>query len=421
MAIRPEKLLISLILTYKNREGLTKESFGPDNLTRYKDELFFILNASQIPSKKLFSSKFPRFRFVKTTKSDLPTLIKLCRDNKIRQDVVISVRKAAEDIRNGIDPHEIALSTQRSMGAASNQFTPTVDVDVFSSIDSYMDLYKEKRRLVRKGLSIGIPYGLSGIDKVTGGMQPKEMITIASRTSIGKTFIKCLLTASALINGKSACFFSLEMSFDQIAARIFTILSYRLQKGDPKLSEILFNSKMSLAQISTKKMYRILERIRKQISGKLIVPDITGTFSIEQAGRKIDQHEPDLALFDYFGLAVGDTGKIDNWMAAADSSHKAKEISRTYNIPFVVGAQLNRSGVSTPSINSIAITDSIGQDSDKVYILTSNRPGKLRISCQKFRGGSADWSSMINWKVDIGKIEEIRFISGSGDDDEEED
>ena len=419
MAIRPEKLLISAVLLYDQRDKLIQKNFSPDNMVRYKDELFFIMNSKTIPSKKLFQSKFPRFKITKVAVSDLDNLVQMCRDNKLRQDVVVGLRKAVSSIRDGVDPYETALQVERAMRSANNQFSPTTDVNVFESTDAFMNIYNEKRKLVKAGKSIGVAYGLPGMDKVTGGMQDSEMITVAARTSVGKTFLMCLFCSSALIQGKDAIFFSLEMPWDQIAARIFTILSYRVQKGDVQLSEILFNSKINLAQISNKKMIRVLNHIRDKIKGNLVVPDITGKFSIEQSGRKIEQFQPRVAFFDYFGLAVGESGKIDNWVAASESSHMAKEISRTFRIPFVVGAQLNRTGASTPNINTIAITDSIGQDSDKAYILTANNR-RLRINCQKFRGGPSDWTSMVDWKVDSGKIEEIRFISGDSDDDDDD-
>ena len=162
MAIRPEKLLISAVLLYDQRDKLIQKSFSPDNMVRYKDELFFIMNSKTIPSKKLFQSKFPRFKITKVAVSDLDNLIQMCRDNKLRQVVVIGLRKAVSSIRDGVDPYETALHVERSMRSANNQFSPTTDVNVFESTDAFMNIYNEKRKLVKAGKSIENPQYIFG-------------------------------------------------------------------------------------------------------------------------------------------------------------------------------------------------------------------------------------------------------------------
>ena len=418
MAIKPERLLVSAILLHRNKEVLIKLNFGPENMVQYGEELQYLLALKRIPSTRTFKAKFPDFRIAKVDPTDLPQLVDLCRSNKVRRDLLLSLRKATNDVRNGEKPEKIATTLEHDIRKVNNLAHPTTDVDVLNNTELFLDIYKERRKKVKKGKIIGIPYGIASMDKVTGGMQENEMITVAARTSVGKTFLMCRFAASALVSGDDVAYFSLEMTWDQIASRIFTILSHDIQKGDVDLAQIIFNSKINLGQLSTKKVQRLLKEIKSKIKGNLWVPDIVGKFSISQAGRKIEQLNPRVVFFDYFGLAVSDGGKIDNWVQASESSNNAKEIARTYSLPFVIGAQLNRTGSTAPKIEHIAITDSIGQDSDKVYMLTRRRNNRLQVHCQKFRGGMSDWRVLLNWNVDMGMITESRFVSASNEEDE---
>ena len=105
-------------------------------------------------------------------------------------------------------------------------------------------------------------------------------------------------------------------------------------------------------------------------------------------------------------------------MQASAASNAAKGIARTYGIPFVMAAQLNRTGATTPRLEHIALTDSIGQDSDKAYVVTKKSTNRLSFHCQKFRGGQDDWQSILRWDVNRGRIEEDYMQDSSGNYDE---
>ncbi len=417
----PERLLVSALLLYKCKDILIREGMTSDNISRYKDEMSYLTQPGVLPSENTFLAKFPKFKIVKVPRSDVEFLIKECLNNKVREDFVKIMRSTTNEVRDAKDIPKVAQNMERELRKINSQLSGTVDIDVMDDIAGFLARYKEKRKKARKGKTIGISYGFPGVDNITGGMNPSELISVIARLGVGKTWILCKLCASALVSKQDSVVFSLEMNVDSIASRIFSILCYDLRQGDKKLSTILFNDQLNLGRMTTKKVNRLIGDISKIIDNKLWVPEIKGKFSIEDAGRKIESLQPSIAFFDYFGLAVAEGGKVDNWMQASAASNTAKGIARTYGIPFVMAAQLNRTGATTPRMEHIALTDSIGQDSDKAYILTENsRKTRITMDCQKFRGGRDSWKAEIRWDVNKGRIEEDHIKDDNANDEEDD-
>ena len=414
MPPRPERLLLSSILINGDKSEVIKSGFSPENMVVYDEEMRYLLGLKRVPSIKTFLARYPDFRVSKVPSDDIPELMNLCRNRKIESDLVKSIKMATVSLNNGGNAVNIAERLEQDTRKANNQFQLTGDINAFENIDTFFDVYKEKRERVRKGGTIGIPYGLKTMDKLTGGIMEKELITVAARTSVGKTFLMCNFASNAVMNGYNVMYLSLEMPWHAILSRIITLLSRKVQSGEIDSDLILRNSNMNFGKISTNRLKRVVKKMMKDVSGNLYVPDINGRFSLEHASRKVEQLKPDIMFFDYFGLAVGgDNGKLDNWVQAAEASHLAKSIAMNNNMAVVIGAQLNRGGAQSPTLENIAITDSIGQDSDKVFILTPRGGGKrIVIDCAKQREGKSGWNITTSWNVDDGEIEELRFDDG---------
>ena len=414
----PERLLVSALLIHKCKDELIKKGMTSSNIIKFKDEMAYLTRPGKLPGRKTFLSKFPNFKIARVPRSDVHNLIVLCTDNKVRQDFVKIMRTTTDEIRNSKDIPKVAQKMERELRKINSQLSNTVDIDVMDDIPGFLERYGDKRNKARKGITIGIPYGFTGVDKITGGLHPEELVAVVARLGVGKTFILCKMAANALVAKSDGSFFMLKINRNSIANRIFSIICYDLKKGKRKLSETLFNDQLNLARMSTKKVNRLIGEISTRIDNKLWVPEIKGKFSIEDAGRKIEILQPDIAFFDYFGLAVSDEGKTENWMQASAASNAAKSIARTYGIPFVLAAQLNRTGATTPRLEHIALTDSIGQDSDKAYVVTKKSKNRLNFHCQKFRGGEDDWQSILRWDVNRGRIEEDYMQDSSGNSNE---
>ena len=407
--------------------ALIKEGFLPENLVIYDEELRYLINRQKMPSIRVFQSKFPDFRFVRGIDSEeLPELMQQCRDRKVRSDTVKILRRGMNQLKNGDEPKDIIKVLEDNARKANANYRASTTVDVFEDKDIYLDLYRQKRNRKKKDGTVGIPYGFKTMDKFTGGMLPGEYITVVARTGIGKTFLMNDISTNAILNKSKVMYCTKEMTWDQIYSRVLTLLSYKVQKiADAKKKinkkKIIRNSDINLGNISVARLKNQINELESYVSGNLFVPDMKNDFSISAVGNYVEQLKPDLVVFDYFGL----TANGDNWMDSASSSHEVKRIAMQYDIPFILGAQFNRSGAQNPSLENIALTGAIEQDSDKVFVLTKRKGGtRMVIDCQKFRGGPDGWNLTVNWNVDNGEIVEIRsddsgVIGESNDDDDE--
>lgn len=426
----PERLLVSAIIKNKTKKVLTDKGFNEDNMVRCKDELSFILRSRSIPSRKAFRSKFPRFNLVNVPESDMEILVEQCKYNKVKTDLTKAMLDASHKLNAGEVPDKILESHIKAIRGIDLQFSDVKDVNIMQNLDQYMLNYAEKFDKMDSGEYFGIPYGFKYLDSVTGGMQPQELITIVARTGIGKTWILCKLCSSAALAGYKSVYFSLEMDVQSIMNRLFTLLSWEVsedkynndgkkaKKKKGKIADILYNMDLNLGKIPTKKVEKITKEIYDRIGESIIVPDIPGKFSVSTSGEKIELIEPDVAFFDYFGQQSfgGGRGGSEGWQQAADASKLAKQIARTYQIPYVMGAQLNRQGAQSkkPSLDQISLTDSVGQDSDKVFILVplENRDDKLHMNCQKFRAGEGNFRLVLDWDPNSGLIQQNNVIKG---------
>ncbi|HEX9069535.1 MAG TPA: DnaB-like helicase N-terminal domain-containing protein, partial [Ktedonobacterales bacterium] len=75
----------------------------------------------------------------------------------------------------------------------------------------------------RRGDIVGVATGFNDLDKMTGGLQKSDLIILAARPSQGKTALALSLAHNAALRyGHTVGFFSLEMSKDQLAARLLS-------------------------------------------------------------------------------------------------------------------------------------------------------------------------------------------------------
>ncbi|MGL4832510.1 MAG: replicative DNA helicase, partial [Propionibacteriaceae bacterium] len=89
----------------------------------------------------------------------------------------------------------------------------------------------------RQGEMSGVPTGFAGLDELTHGLHPGQMVIIAARPAVGKSTLGLDICRSASIkHGLTSAIFSLEMSQSEIVTRLLSaeasINFSSLRKGD---------------------------------------------------------------------------------------------------------------------------------------------------------------------------------------------
>lgn len=246
------------------------------------------------------------------------------------------------------------------------------------------------------GLS-GLPSGMAGLDRVTLGWQPSDLIIVAARPSMGKTaFVLNIARNMTVDHNIPVAFFSLEMPSIQLVKRLMiseTGLSSDKIKGGVPLEDYEWT--------------QLNERIKGLAKAPLFIDDTSqlpiGEFRTK-ARRLVQKHGVKMIIIDYLQLMNGPAelrGMREQEVAAISRSLKAT--AKELNIPIIALSQLNRGVMnrtgsnSRPQLSDLRESGSIEQDADIVmfvhrydYGITVEDPndeGRTDIIIAKHRNG----------------------------------
>ena len=263
---------------------------------------------------------------------------------------------------------------------------------VFSN---YFDLvqYRYKRR----GEVIGVPSGFIDLDNLVGNFQPKDLILIAARPSVGKTSLMLNAAVNAARLGMSVAVFSLEMGKEQLMNRIAAIEtginSTKLWRGD--LSKDEFSLFVNTAHV---------------IDELPLYFDDTPALTVNQLRTKCKLLQRtaniDLVIVDYLQLMNSGEKTENNTQEVGKISRGLKQLAMEMTIPFVVGSQLSRAVEQRtdkrPVLSDLRESGSLEQDSDVVMFIyrdelyneATERPNEADIIVRKNRNGATGTATL---------------------------
>ena len=231
----------------------------------------------------------------------------------------------------------------------------------------------------RDGELSGIPTGLIDLDRKMGGLNNSDLIILAGRPSMGKTSLATNIAfnvakahrmgerpdgTQGTVAGGVVGFFSLEMSAEQLAARILSeaaeVPSERIRRGD--LDEAEFR--------------RFVEAAHALQNCPLYIDD-TPALPINQLAaraRKLKRtHGLDVLFVDYLQLLRAASAKDSRVNEVSEITQGLKAIAKELNIPVIALSQLSRQVENRedkrPQLSDLRESGSIEQDADIVMFV----------------------------------------------------
>jgi replicative DNA helicase len=276
---------------------------------------------------------------------------------KAGTQIVESAYKMPEDPATAIDEAEKILFQIGNRRRGSR----------WSNALELMNITKGRvKSIVIGGLRHGVRSGISQIDAITGGWQKSDLIILAARPSVGKTALATNMALSAAISGKKVAIFSIEMSAEQVGARILSSAS-----GIPLAA--IRNGAIDLVQMGE------LEEWADTISKLGIYVDDSPTASpsvMRSKCRKIAAERGiDLIIVDYLQLMMPDRSSKDQNKVneVADISRALKAMAREIDVPIIALSQLSRMSeyrdTGEPRLSDLRDSGAIEQDADMVLML----------------------------------------------------
>jgi replicative DNA helicase len=205
--------------------------------------------------------------------------------------------------------------------------------------------------------------GLDGLDKMTGGFRPKELIILAARPAMGKSALAVNIAVNVAKQGKATLFFSFEMSNEEISIRILA-------------NEATVNSnKIKNGFASFKERELLQSRANEFKSLPLTIQDTAGVNinSLRGRIRKVAKKEEiGLVVIDYLQLIKG-TRKNNRVEEVSEITRALKEMAMEFHIPILALSQLSRAVEQRedkrPQLSDLRESGSIEQDADIVLFV----------------------------------------------------
>jgi replicative DNA helicase len=370
------------------------------------------LQEHRASSKETFKTRFPNFRVMATDPAEMQLLVEQAQRTKAEFDLGKMFERAMRRLGR-TEPTTLATELEHDIRNILQLYSKGEDIDIFGNWQHTYNHVKRAHDQIQAGQSIGYPFGIPTLDKITGGMQGPDLITIVARQGEFKTWMSLYFATNAAIEGAKVLYASLEMSPAQIGMRVQTLLNAQLAASmKDEFQDRFSNMGMMMGAVDLPKYRRFLIKAKKTLKSGFIAPNAQGGFSMATMVAKCEQHQPNIAFFDYFGLGVGNdvVRGGDNWIQAVQTSRMAKHnIARQFDIPFVLNAQANRKGVDAqdaPELDHISLTDALGADSDQVLSLRY-RAGDLKMVVKKNRRGRTGDTIKFELDIDNGVINEI--------------
>ena len=226
--------------------------------------------------------------------------------------------------------------------------------------------------------AMGVSTGYVDLDRYVGGFAKGNLIIVGARPGIGKTsFCLNLGTNIAKKTKKAVCFFSLEMSNEELVSRIIS-------------SEALVHSeKLRNGQLDKDDWEKIANAC-SVLSETDIYIDDTSNISLTGMKAKLRRVKNlGLVVVDYLQLMESETKRRDGSRVneIGDISRGLKLLAKELGVPVIVCSQLNRSTEKEkerkPMLSDLRDSGSIEQDADMVIFLSrdfyGNDPEKANL------------------------------------------
>jgi len=256
-----------------------------------------------------------------------------------------------ENIAELIDEAEVRVLKVRELVGTQKERTPNEMVR--GVIDNL-----EKRA---KGTDKGIRTGIVGIDRLTRGFKPKNLIVIAARPSVGKTALAMNICDYIVSNGSPVGIFSLEMPDEELIERLCSCKA-RVDTMNPDTWVERDWKAFTAASVTIAKW-------------PLYINDKSGitVAEIKAISRRWKKkHGIKILFIDYLQL-IGSRRGVDRREAVDEISRDLKSLARDLEIPVVVLAQLNREldkdKNRKPRLSDLRESGQIEQDGDAIFFL----------------------------------------------------
>lgn len=301
-------------------------------------------------------------------------------------------------------PAEKVLAEFQAQLARLNRYTNSVrDLDLTDYEAAERRIQATKERADAMGGRVGIPTGVDFVDQAyITGMAPGHLIVFIGWPGKAKTWGAAHVACNAFARGFKPMIVSLEMTPENMADRIYTIMGSGLfrasdfARGDINVDDF---REFSKKHFPAKNRFALVSN-----DG---INDVTPNI----IHGKIEQHHPDLVILDYAQL-MSDNRKSDGMTPRMmNLSREIKNLAVTSNIPIILitaaTAEESSDREQPPTLDKVAWSKAIEYDADMAVAIHKHDESNLvEWVGRKNRHGEL-FDGLLDWEIDTGVIQTV--------------
>lgn len=334
---------------------------------------------------------------------------------------LIEIGQAVVNAAFGADPDLLPVDQIEGAEAALSALAEGGDTAPLVTADRAAQTAVEAMARARAstGGLIGVDTGLRGINRMTKGLRPGQLVILGARPSMGKTSLGATIAYNAAAAGTATLFITAEMTAADVMARMIAaqsgvglgeVLSGHTEgpHGPEQISQATFD-RIVAAQLAIQGLPLEFEEMSSPS-----VPFIRG-----RARRMKRQRKLGLIVVDYLGLlkASDMASRQSRNEAVSEISRGLKAMAKELGVPVLALSQLSRENEKRegkrPQLSDLRDSGSLEQDADVVgfihrehYYLAKNPPAKKDSETSgDFEARLQEWSDAV--QASVGKAELI--------------
>ncbi len=210
---------------------------------------------------------------------------------------------------------------------------------------------------------LGIPTGISALDKVLGGLNRSNLIIVGARPGMGKTSFALNVARNVAVQQKrTVAFFNLEMSCQQMVNRLLS--------AEARVS----SEKLNRGTLTPDEWGRVSAASSTLCQASIYMDETADITVPEMKARLRRLGHVDFVVIDYLQLMHSAKRTDNRVQEVSEITRSLKIMAKEMDVPIMVAAQLSRATEKQgnnhrPGLADLRESGSIEQDADQVLFL----------------------------------------------------
>ena len=290
------------------------------------------------------------------------------RDSTLRR-LIRSAEEIIKDCKNSIDYNRSVSFAEKSIYDISEELDSStltnINVSFNGILDKFENIQKDKNYLQ------GLKTGFTGLDNLTNGFKPGNLIILAARPSIGKSTLAMNIVENVAIRENAVCaVFALEMTNAELAQRVLCSVSS------------VSNQDALKGKLGDEDWHKLWDAKKILDPTNIFVDDTSMTTCPEILSKcrrlKSRLGRLDLIVVDHIQLMNAVKSSDSRQQEVSEISRGLKMIAKELDVPVLALSQLSRLVTGRkgqkPVLSDLRESGAIEQDADIVMFI--HRPDK---------------------------------------------